>query len=328
MMAIKQVLLLALVMLAPWMAVTAGDAEPPTIAGCPLFPPDNIWNAPVDTLPLDPNSDDYIGVIGPDVGLHPDFGSGLWEGGRIGIPYTIVSGDQTPADISFYYPDESDPGPYRIPPDVLIEGGPDSDGDRHILLVDKDKCILSEIYDAYPQEDGRWEAGSGAVWDLFRNDLRPDEWTSADAAGLPILPGLVRYEEVEAGAINHALRFTASNIRSDYIWPARHRADCGDHSEDDESVPPYGQRFRLKASFDVSGYSPEVQVILNALKTYGMMLADCGSDWFITGVPDERWDNDVLVDELRTVTGEHFEAVDVSSLIVNPDSGEAKQSAE
>lgn len=320
----KQNLWLALLLLAPVLIVAAGDPEPPTIAGCPMLPPNNMWNTPVDTLPVDSHSDDYVAAIGLDVGLHPDFGSGLWEGGPIGIPYNVISGDQMPVDISFYYPDESDPGPYPIPPDALIEGGPDSEGDRHILLVDKDKCILYEIYDAYPQEDGGWEAGSGAIWELNSNNLRPDEWTSADAAGLPILPGLVRYEEVEAGAIHHALRFTASNIRSDYVWPARHRAECGDHSEDEESVPPYGQRFRLKASFDVSDYSQEVQVILNALKTYGMMLADCGSDWFITGAPDERWDNDVLVNELRTVTGENFEAVDVSGLMADPDSGEAR----
>jgi hypothetical protein len=290
-----------------------------------MFPPNNIWNTPVDTLPVDAHSDDYIAAIAADTGLHPDFGSGLWDGGPIGIPFTLVSGDQTPADISFYYPDESDHATYPIPDDAQIEGGADSDGDRHILLIEQDNCILYEIYDAYPQGSGSWEAGSGAVWDLNSNDLRPDEWTSADAAGLPILPGLVRYDEVQAGAITHALRFTASNIRSDYIWPARHRAECGEHSEDDLSVPPYGQRFRLKALFDVSDYSPEVQVILNALKTYGLILADCGSDWYISGVPDERWNNDVLVEELETVTGDNFEAVDVSSLMVDPDSGEASQ---
>ncbi len=320
--------LMVLLLLVTGSFVAAGDSGAPTIGGCPVFPPNNIWNTPIDALPADPHSDDYIAAIGQDVGLHPDFGAGLWEEGPIGIPYTLITADQSTVAISFYYPDESDPGPYPIPADALIEGGPDSEGDRHILLVDKGNCILHEIYDAYPQEDGRWEAGSGAIWDLTSNGLRPDEWTSADAAGLPILPGLVRYEEVEAGAIHHALRFTASNIRSDYVWPARHRAECGDHSEDDLSVPPYGQRFRLKASFDVSDYSPEVQVILNALKTYGLMLADCGSDWFVTGVPDERWNNDLLVDELRTVTGDNFEAVDVSSLIVDPDSGEVTQDEE
>jgi len=321
----KQGIMLVLVILLPGLFGGQDVPETPTIGECPMYLPNNIWNTPVDTLPMEPNSNDYIAALGADIGLHPDFGSGLWEGGPIGIPYTPVSGEQTPVDISFYYPDESDPGPYPIPPDALIEGGADSEGDRHILLVDSDNCILYEIYDTYPQDDGSWEAGSGAVWDLNSNDLRPDEWTSADAAGLPILPGLVRYDEVQAGAIHHALRFTASNIRSDYVWPARHRAECGEHDEDDLSVPPYGQRFRLKASFDMAGYSPEVQVILNALKTYGLILADCGSDWFISGVPDEGWDNDVLVGELGTVTGDNFEAVDVSSLLVDPDSGEAVQ---
>jgi hypothetical protein len=321
----KQALILGLALLVPGLLAAQGVPETPTIGGCPVFPPNNIWNMPVDTLPLDSHSDDYIAAIGADVGLHPDFGSGLWEGAPIGIPYTVVSGDQKPVDIIFEYADESDAAAYPIPEDALIEGGPESDRDRHILLVENDNCILYEIYAAYPQGIGSWEAGSGAVWELNSNDLRPDEWTSADAAGLPILPGLVRYEEVQAGAINHALRFTASNVRSDYIWPARHRADCGGYEADDLSVPPYGQRFRLQASFDVSGYSPEIQVILNSLKTYGLILADCGSDWFITGAPDEDWNNDVLVEELETVTGDNFEAVDVSSLLVDPDSGEARQ---
>jgi hypothetical protein len=321
----KQALILALALLVPGLLAAQDVSEAPTIGGCPVFPPNNIWNTPVDTLPVAEHSDGYIAAIGAATGLHPDFGSGLWEGGPIGIPYTVVSSNQKPVDISFYYPDESDSVPYPIPPDALIEGGVDSDGDRHILLVDQDNCTLYEIYDAYPQDDGSWEAGSGAVWDLNSNDLRPDEWTSADAAGLPIVPGLARYEEIQAGAIHHALRFTASNIRSDYVWPARHRADCGGYEEDDLSVPPFGQRFRLKASFDVSGYSPEVQVILNALQTYGLILADCGSDWYISGAPDEGWNNDVLVEELETVTGDDFEAVDVSSLLVDPHSGEVNQ---
>lgn len=320
----KSALFLALAFLIPGLLMAQDEPSPPVIAQCPMFPADNIWNTPIDTLPVDANSDAYIAALGTDIGLHPDFGSGLWDGGPIGIPYTIASGFTAITDITFYYPDESDLGPYPLPPDALIEGGPDSDGDRHILLVDNDYCTLYEIYDAYPQDDGSWEAGSGAVWDLTENALRPDEWTSADAAGLPILPGLVRYEEIEAGAINHALRFTASNIRHDYIWPARHRAECGDDVDRSE-LPAYGQRFRLKASFDVSGYSPEVQIILNALKTYGLILADCGSDWYISGAPDERWDNDTLVDELRTVMGDNFEAVDVSGLMVDPNSAQAQQ---
>jgi hypothetical protein len=311
------------------MPVAAQEATPdsgPTIAGCPMFPADNIWNTRVEGLPLDPHSDNYIDAIGRDTGLHPDFGAGLYDGGPIGIPYTVVAGDQPLADITFEYADESEPGPYPIPPDALIEGGWDSTGDRHVLLVNKDQCILFEIYDAHQNEGGGWDAGSGAVWDLRKNDLRPDGWTSADAAGLPILPGLVRYEEVEAGAINHALRFTAEAVRTNHIWPARHTADCGDYAEDDMTVPAYGQRFRLKASFDISSYSPEVQVILTALKTYGMMLADCGSNWYIQGTPDDHWDNDTLVDSLRSITGDNFEAVDTSSLMVDPDSAQAKAS--
>jgi len=292
----------------------------PTIAGCPIFPVDNIWNVPVETLPVDAHSDEYIDAIGRDTSLHPDFGSGVWEGGTIGIPYTIVAAGQPLVDISFYYPDESDPGPYPIPPDALIEGGWESDGDRHVLLVDSGSCTLYEIYDAHQNEGGSWEAGAGAVWDLRKNDLRPAEWTSADAAGLPVLPGLARYDEVAAGEIKHALRFTSEAVRHTFIWPARHRADCGGYSEDDMSVPAYGQRFRLKASFDISGYAPEVQVILTALKTYGMMMADCGSSWFIQGVPDDHWNNDVLGDSLREITGDNFEAVDTSGLMTSPDS--------
>jgi hypothetical protein len=291
------------------------------LAGCQMFPASNIWNVPVDSLPVDPDSDSYVNILGRDTHLHPDFGAGLWEGRPIGIPYNTISGGQPSSVIEFYYPDESDPGPYPIPPDALIEGGAGSDGDRHILIMDQDQCMLYEIYDAQPQADGSWQAGSGAVFDLKSNALRPSSWTSADAAGLPILPGLVRYDEVAAGLIPHALRFTASDIRRAFVWPARHRATCGGHSENDMSVPPMGQRFRLKAGYDISSYPPDAQVILTALKRYGMMLADCGSDWFITGAPDSRW-NDDAINTLKSVPGSAFEAVDVSGLMQNPDSAE------
>jgi hypothetical protein len=290
------------------------------IAGCPLFPADNIWNTPVDRLPLDPHSADYIASIGRSTGLHPDFGSGLWNGEPIGIPYNLVPGDQAPVPVDFGYEDESDPGPYPIPDDPLIEGGPDSDGDRHILIVDQDHCILYELFYAFP-ENGGWWAGSGAIFDLNSNLLRPSTWTSADAAGLPLLAGLVRYDEVAAGEITHALRFTASETRGEFIWPARHEGS----DNLDPAVPPMGQHFRLKAGFDISGYPSQVQVILSALKKYGLILADNGSDWYISGVPDERWDNDQLVSSLRTVHGSDFEAVDVSGLMVYPDSGQARQ---
>jgi hypothetical protein len=291
------------------------------LAGCELFPADNIWNTPINTLPVAANSAAYVNTMGADRGLHADFGAGLWEGGPIGIPFTTITGNQPRVPITFEYDDQSEPGPYPIPTDAPIEGGPDSDGDRHILLVDRDNCILYEVFAAYPQGDGSWEAGSGAIFDLKKHDLRPETWTSADAAGLPILPGLVRYDEVTSGEIRHAIRFTAPQTRRAYVWPARHQASDLTGSQ----YPPMGQRFRLKASFDLSGFSPPIQVILRAMQKYGMILADNGSAWYISGVPDERWDNDVLR-ELRRVTGADFEAVDVSSLMINANSGQARLS--
>jgi hypothetical protein len=220
--------------------------------------------------------------------------------------------------VNFDYADESDPGPYPIPPDAPIEGGTGSDGDRHVLVVERDKCVLYELFYAWPQNGGSsWQAGSGAEFDLSSNALRPSGWTSADAAGLPILPGLVRYDEVAAGEIRHALRFTAPQTRRDYIWPARHYASDLTAA----NYPPMGQRFRLKAGFDLSGFSPEVQVILRALKKYGMFLADNGSGWYISGAHDPRWDDEVL-GELKQLRGTDFEAVDESSLMVNPNSGQ------
>jgi hypothetical protein len=304
-------------------ALVLAVREPPSLGGCPLLPADHWWNTPIDGLPVDPRSDDYVQALGAQTGVHPDFGSGLWEGAPIGIPWTSVQAGQPPVDVSFYY-DDSDPGPYPIPPDAPIEGGPDSNGDRHVLVVDRDACLLYETFDSHPNPDGSWDAGSGAIFDLTSNALRPDGWTSADAAGFAILPGLARYEEVDAGEIAHALRFTASDIRHAYSWPARHRATCGGHGESDLSVPPMGQRFRLKASFDVSGYAPEVQVILQAMKRFGIVLADCGSNWYVGGVPDERWDNDALVSQLATVHGSDFEAVDTSALMIDPDSGQTQ----
>jgi hypothetical protein len=307
--------------LQPLYAGVSAESAPPAIAGCTIFPTDNIWNTPVDTLPLDPNSDAYVQTIGieEDDYVHPDFGSGLWNGGPIGIPYIVVPGDQPRVPVTFEYDDESDPGPYPIPPDAPIEGGPDSGGDRHILVLDRDTCILYELFAAYPQADGSWQAGSGAIFNLSSHALRPDTWTSADAAGLPILPGLVRYDEVASGEITHAIRFTAPQTRRAYVWPARHYASSRTGAE----YPPMGQRFRLKADYDISGFSPDVQVILRAMKKYGIMLADNGSAWYISGAPDERWNNSVLR-ELRQVAGSAFEAVDVSSLMVDPDSGQVR----
>jgi hypothetical protein len=305
---------------AGWINVPAFTQTSPFLSGCAVFPADNVWNTPIDNLPPDLNSSLYIASIGSGARVHPDFGSGLWDGGPIGIPFNIVPGDQPRARIAFDYWDESDPGPYPIPPDAAIEGGNGSAGDRHILVLDHDNCVLYETWSTYPQPDGSWEAGSGAVFDLRSNALRPSGWTSSDAAGLPILPGLVRYEEVAAGEINHALRFTAPRTRKEFIWPARHYAS----SLTSMSYPPMGQRFRLRADYDISGFSPEVHVILRALKKYGMILADNGSSWYISGAPDPRWNNDVLVGELRRVLGSDFEAVDESSLMVSPDSGQVR----
>lgn len=289
------------------------------IEGCPLFPPNNIWNVPVDRMPVHPNSDAYVNTIGTSANVHPDFGSGIWDGGPIGIPYITVPSTQPLKTVTFEYADESDPGPYPIPDDAPIEGGPNSDGDRHILVLERDNCILYELFYAFPQTDGTWHAGSGAIFDLKSHALRPDGWTSADAAGLPILPGLVRYEEVSAGEIRHAIRFTAPETRKAYVWPARHYAS----SLTGNQFPPMGQRFRLKVELDLSAFDPKVRVILLALKKYGMILADNGTSWFISGVPDERWDDDVL-HQLHQVRGSDFEAVDSSTLMIDPNSGRAK----
>lgn len=294
----------------------------PTIAGCPQFPPDNIWNVRVDTLAIDPNSSLYIGTMGASTGLHADFGAGEWppgSGAPIGIPWTSVPGTQPLVPVTFDYEDESDPGPYPIPTDAPIEGGPNSSGDRHVLVVDRDHCMLYEMWNSWPNANGSWHAGSGAVFDLNSHALRPAGWTSADAAGLPIVHGLVRYEEVAAGEIRHAIRFTVPQTRRAYVWPARHYASTLTGTQ----YPPMGQRFRLKASFDISGFAPDVQVILQAFKTYGIMLADNGSAWFISGAPDPRWDDDVLR-QLNQVHGSDFEAVDVSSLMIDPNSGQAR----
>jgi hypothetical protein len=284
-----------------------------------LLPADNVWNTRIDQLPVSPNSASYMASIGTSVGLHPDFGT-VWNGAPNGIPFATVPGSQARVPVSFTYADESDPGPYPIPPDAPIEGGPSSTGDRHVLVVDHDACVLYELWSAYPQADGSWTAGSGAVFPLGSNALRPSGWTSADAAGLPILPGLVRYDEVSTGTLAHALRFTAAVTQRAFVWPARHYAS----SNTSPSVPPMGTRLRLKAGVDVSRFSPTNQVILQALKTYGMFLADNGSNLFVSGAPDSRWDDADLAN-LRQITGSDFEVVDESSLELSPDSGQARQ---
>ena len=287
--------------------------------GCPLFPRNNVWNTPVDTLPVDPRSDAYIASIGPDTGLHADFGAGLYEGQPLGIPFVRVPASQPPVTITVSEAgEESDPGPFPIPPDAPIEGGSCADGDRHVIVVQEETCTLYELYYAFPQPDGSWQASSGALFYLASNALRPDSWTSADAAGLPILPGLVRYEEIAAGVIPHALRFTAELTQEAYVWPARHEAGA----TTDPDVPPMGQRFRLKADVDLTAFSPTNQIILQALKTYGMFLADNGSSWFLSGAPDDRWDNDDLHELQELIHGRDFEAVDATVLMADPDSGQ------
>ena len=294
-------------------AVAQGDAgldggaqgQVPVIAGCQILPADSMWNTPIDQEPVDDRSDTYIDSIGRDTPVHPDFGA-PWQGAPNGIPYDVVPPDQPMVPVTFDYADESDPGPYPIPPDAHIEGGPDSDGDRHVLVLQQGTCTLYELFYAWPQGDGSWHAGSGAIWHLDRNEQRPDGWTSADAAGLPILPGLVRYEEVmEQGEIRHALRVTLERIQRAYVHPASHSdGRCGS----DPSCPPMGVRLRLKADFDISPFPEPVQVILRAMKKYGLVVADTGGSMFVSGVPDDRWDDDML-HTLHQVTAGDFEVV-------------------
>ncbi len=300
---------LAILLAVAGAACSVALASPlPGAKRCPVFPPDSPWNRRVDKLPVAAGSAAIIASIGAAKTMHADFGSGLWEGGPIGIPITTVSSSQKRSPVSFEYGDESDRGPYPIPAGVKIEGGPNADGDRHALIVDRDRCRLYELF-ALRREGGRWRAGSGAIWDLRSNKLRPAGWTSADAAGLPILPGLARYDEVARGRIDHALRFTVSRTRRAYVWPARHFASTAT----DPSLPPMGLRVRLRRSFEISGFPRQSRVILQALKDYGMVVADNGSDWYVSGAPDPRWSNDDL-HSLHEVPGSAFEVVDPAAL--------------
>lgn len=297
-------LLLLIVMVLGAVLVVAAQAESPTVGACPVFPPDNPWNTDISDFPVDPNSDAYIASISAegDEYLHADFG----EDPTYGIPYIVVDGDQPPVEINFVdYGDESDPGPYPIPEDAPVEAG----GDRHVIAVDDANCMLYELYNAEWNGDG-WDASSGAVWNLLSNELRPEGWTSADAAGLPIFPGLVRYDEIEAGAINHALRFTVSESQRAYIHPATHYAS----SSSDPDLPPMGLRLRLRADFDMSEYTGMARIILEALQTYGMIVADNGTSWFISGATDPRWDDEDL-NQLKTVPGDAFEAVVTGEIV-------------
>ena len=281
----------------------------PSAPACPIFPANNAWNERVDKLPVAASSATLIASIGLDTGLHPDFGSGLYDGRPIGIPFDVVSRPTPRMRVTFDYADESDRVAYPIPKSVHIEGGRNSTGDRHAILVDTSACRLYELYALYPKAGGGWKAGSGATWSLRSNAVRPAGWTSADAAGLPIFPGLARYDEVSRGVIDHALRFTVEHTRRAYVYPARHYAS----SSDDPSLPPMGLRVRLKASVDISGFPRQARIVLQALKTYGMIVADNGSNWYISGVPDPHWSNDDL-HTIGRITGSDFEVVDTSSL--------------
>jgi hypothetical protein len=275
---------------------------PPSLIGRQVFPPDDPWNTDISGEPVDPRSDDLIASIGADTGLHPDFGP-AYRGVPAGIPYVIVSGDQPRVPVAFQNAEESDPGPYPIPPNAAIE----QSGDHHLIVIDKTNWILYELYSASPEENGTsWRAESGAIFDLARNSVqRPVGRTSADAAGLPIFAGLVRYDEVvEQGKITHAIRFTAESTRRAYVYPATHFAS----QNTDDELPPMGMRVRLKRNFDITSFPPTAQVILQALKTYGMILADNGSNWYISGTPDPRWNADEI-NAMKQVKGSDFEVV-------------------
>jgi hypothetical protein len=303
-------LLAAAAVTATLAATTA--STPPKVGGCTVFPATSVWNQRVDKLPVESDSATLIASIGLANGVHADFGSGLWDGSRIGIPYAVVHGKTTARSrLSFEYADESDKGPYPIPANVPIEGAPGhlDSGDRHALIVDADSCRLYELY-ALQRSGTHWTAGSGAIFNLRSNALRPAGWTSADAAGLPILPGLARWDgDAATGAIRHALRFTAERTRRAYVYPARHYAS----SSTDPSLPPMGLRARLKASIDISKLPPQARIVAQAMKTYGLILADNGSSWYVSGAPSPHWSNDQL-HALGTLHGSDFEVVDTSSL--------------
>jgi hypothetical protein len=280
----------------------------PAAPRCPVFPASNPWNQRVDKLPVAADSAQLIASIGLNAPVHADFGSGLWDGGPIGIPFDVVSRKTHGSHVSFEYADESDRVRYPIPPHVHIEGGAHATGDRHAILVDKSSCRLYELFDLRRTSHG-WTAGSGAVWSLRSNHLRPAGWTSADAAGLPMFPGLARWDEVARGVIDHALRFTAPQTRRAYVYPARHFAS----TSTDPSLPPMGLRVRLKASVNIASFPRQARVVLRALQRYGMILADNGSPWYISGAPNRHWSNDDL-HSLGRLTGADFEVVDTSSL--------------
>jgi hypothetical protein len=281
-----------------------------SLHAAPVFPASDPWNTDISKQPVDPNSAKLLQSIGMGKSLHPDFGSN-WRGKPFGIPYVVVAAQQGRVPVRFEYADESDPGPYPIPPDAPVEGGRDADGDRHVLVIDRDALKLFELWRAFPTGDGGWKAGSGAVFDLRKSPARPKGWTSADAAGLPVFAGLVRYDEVvEQGNIPHALRFTVARTRRAYVPPATHWAS----KNTDPALPPMGMRVRLRADYDTSRFPKHAQVILSALKRYGMIVADNGGDWFLSGTADARWDDDQL-SSLKRVKGSDFEVVQMEGVV-------------
>jgi hypothetical protein len=288
------------------------NVDSPQVGNCPVFPRDNVWNTPIDRLPKNQHSDAYIQSIGTDKKVKADFGSNL----LYGIPFTEIPAGTRPSHVNFAYRDDSDLGNYPIPENAPVEGGATSTGDRHVVFIDPRRCILYEFFAARKLGEGEWKAGSGIKVDLTSNAIRMVGKTSADAAGLPIFPGLIRYDEVATGEINHALRFTVPYTQSAFIWPARHKAS----KENDVNMPPMGVRFRLRQDFDISKYSKSNQVIMKALKRYGMFLADNGSPIFVSGVSDKRWDDGDLK-KLGDMTAVDFEAVDESQWQMLQDSG-------
>ncbi|MBA2952957.1 hypothetical protein GON03_23300 [Nocardioides sp. MAH-18] len=284
------------------------------VGGCPVFPADSWWHADVSSLPVHARSRQWLSHMSTDRDLHPDFGPSYGDGPNYGIPVTVVRPGHRKVRVRFDYADESDRVRYPVGRDTRIEGGRGSDGDKHAIVVDRGSCRLYETWNTRVR-DGRWVAGSGAVWSLRSNALRPDGWTSADAAGLPILPGLLRWAEVRSGHVDHAIRFTTDVTSRHYLWPARHQAG----SQDSLGYPPMGARFRLRAGFSTGGYSAQTVAVIEAMKTYGLVLADNGSPWFFQGEQNARWSTR-LVEELKTIPASAFEAVDTASLQRSPDS--------
>jgi hypothetical protein len=301
-------------------APTSGTRVPGA-PGCPMFPANNVWNTPITNLPVNPESAKWLSSMSSSTtNLHPDFGPSGDPSTPYGIPFVVVNPKHPLVHVTFDYADQSDRGPYPFGASTPIEGGSASTGDRHAIMVNPKTCRLYELYDAKYSPSGS-TAGSGAIWNLRSNALRSAGWTSADAAGLPILPGLLTYSEVKSGKITHAIRMTADMTDEAYIWPARHEAGASN----DPSLPPMGARFRLDASFNITTYSKQAQVVLRAMQQYGLILADNGSNWYFQGAASNKWPL-ALINELKTIPASAFQAVDESSLEISPNSGASRQS--